>query len=74
MISAVYPGLCSLHFSQQSKSEMSRLVAQILQDIEGGDTFAKALSKHPTISIQLHSIGAAGEVGGVLDDNSQPLG
>jgi len=70
MISAGLPLASALSILvQQSKSEMSRLVAQILQDIEGGDTFAKALSKHPTIFDSTYiQLVRAGEVGGVLDD------
>lgn len=70
MISAGLPLANALSIlAQQSKAEMSRLVGTILQDIEGGLTFADALSKHPkefgTMYIQLVR---AGEVGGVLDD------
>lgn len=70
MISAGLPLASALSILvQQSKSEMSRLVAQILQDIEGGDTFAKALSKHPeTFGPTYIQLVKAGEVGGVLDD------
>lgn len=54
---------------QQSKAEMSRLVANLLQDVEGGNPFSKALAKHPEtfsrIYIQLVN---AGETGGVLDN------
>ncbi len=70
MISAGLPlanGLAIL--SQQSKPDMARLVGSILQDIEGGLTFADALAKHPkefgSMFIQLIR---AGEIGGVLDD------
>lgn len=70
MISAGLPLANALSILvQQSKAEMSRLVATILQDVEGGNTFTKSLAKHPdvftTIYIQLVN---AGEVGGVLDD------
>ena len=70
MISAGLPLASALSILvQQSKSEMSRLVAQILQDIEGGDTFAKALSKHPDVFGSTYvQLVRAGEVGGVLDD------
>lgn len=70
MISAGLPlaGALSI-LVQQSKSEMSRLVANILQEIEGGSTFGDALAKHPkefnSLYIQLVK---AGELGGVLDD------
>lgn len=70
MISAGLPLASALSILvQQSKPEMSRMVATILQDIEGGATFTKALQKYPkhfnTIYVQLVR---AGEVGGVLDD------
>ncbi len=70
MISAGLPLANALSIlSQQSKSDMARLVGAILQDIEGGMTFAAALSNHPkefgSMYIQLIK---AGELGGVLDD------
>ncbi|PIY78943.1 MAG: pilus assembly protein PilC [Candidatus Pacebacteria bacterium CG_4_10_14_0_8_um_filter_43_12] len=70
MISAGLPLANSLSILvQQSKAEMSRLVAQILQDIEGGLTFTKALEKHPDVFSSIYvQLVHAGEVGGVLDD------
>lgn len=70
MISAGLPLANALSIlSQQSKPEMARLVGTVLQDIEGGLTFADALAKHPkefgSMYIQLIR---AGELGGVLDD------
>lgn len=70
MISAGLPLANALNIlSQQSKADMARLVGAILQDIEGGLSFADALAKHPkefgTMYIQLIR---AGEIGGVLDD------
>jgi len=70
MISAGLPLANALSIlSQQSKPEMARLVETVLQDIEGGLSFADALAKHPkefgTMYIQLIR---AGEIGGVLDD------
>ncbi len=70
MISAGLPLATALSILvQQSKSEMSRLVANLLQEIEGGSTFGDALAKHPkefaNIYIQLVK---AGELGGVLDN------
>ncbi len=54
---------------RQSKPEMSKMVAMLLQDVEGGNTFATSLEKHrklfSTIYIQLVR---AGETGGVLDE------
>jgi type IV pilus assembly protein PilC len=70
MISAGLPLANALNIlAQQNKAEMARLVANILQDIEGGMTFADALAKHPkqfnSMYIQLVK---AGEIGGVLDN------
>lgn len=70
MISAGLPLANALSIlSQQSKPEMARLVGAVLQDIEGGLTFADALAKHPkefgSMYVQLIR---AGELGGVLDD------
>lgn len=70
MISAGLPLANALSILvQQSKSEMSRLVAQILQDVEGGLTFTKSLEKHPEVFSSIYvQLVHAGEVGGVLDD------
>lgn len=70
MISAGLPLANALSILvQQSKSEMSRLVAAILQDIEGGLTFTKALEKHKEVFGSIYTqLVHAGEVGGVLDD------
>ena len=70
MISAGLPLANALSIlAQQSNADMSRLVSSVLQDIEGGLSFADALGKHPkefgTMYIQLIR---AGELGGVLDD------
>jgi type IV pilus assembly protein PilC len=70
MISAGLPLATALSILvQQSKAEMSRMVANILQEIEGGSTFGDALAKHPkefnSLYIQLVK---AGELGGVLDN------
>lgn len=70
MISAGLPLATSLSILvQQSKAEMSRLVANLLQEIEGGTTFGDALAKHPGIFSSIYvQLVKAGEVGGVLDD------
>jgi type IV pilus assembly protein PilC len=70
MISAGLPLASALSILvQQSKSEMSRLVAAVLQDVEGGLTFTKALEKHPDVFSSIYvQLVHAGEVGGVLDD------
>lgn len=53
---------------RQSKAEMSRLVAGLLQDVEGGNTFASALEKHKEFSRVYVQLVRAGETGGVLDE------
>ncbi|MBP7768479.1 type II secretion system F family protein [Candidatus Woesebacteria bacterium] len=70
MISAGLPLATSLSILvQQSKSDMSRLVATILQDIEGGTAFGDALAKHPKVFGVIYvQLVKAGELGGVLDD------
>ena len=70
MISAGLPLANALSILvQQSKSEMSRLVAAVLQDVEGGLTFTKSLEKHPEVFSSIYvQLVHAGEVGGVLDD------
>jgi len=69
MINAGLPLATALSILQeQSKESMSKLVGEILRDIEEGATFSKSLEKHSKqfsrVYIQLVK---AGEVGGVLD-------
>lgn len=53
---------------RQSKQEVSKLVATILQEIEGGSTFAKALEQHKKVFSRIYvQLVQAGEAGGVLD-------
>jgi len=70
MISAGLPLATALSILvQQSKAEMSRMVANILQEIEGGTTFGEALAKHPNEFNNLYiQLVKACELGGVLDD------
>lgn len=70
MISAGLPLATSLSILvQQSKNEMSRLVASILQEIEGGMNFADALAKRPDVFNMIYvQLVRAGELGGVLDE------
>ncbi|NCN06905.1 MAG: type II secretion system F family protein [Candidatus Pacebacteria bacterium] len=70
MISAGLPLASSLSILvQQSKPEMSRLTAAILEDVEGGISFADALEKHPDAFDNLYTqLVRAGELGGVLDE------
>lgn len=59
---------------QQSKAEMSKLVAGLLQDVEGGTGFSKALEKRSDIFSRIYiQLVNAGEVGGVLDEVLQRL-
>lgn len=69
MISAGLPLANALNIlSQQSRSEMGQLVTTILQDVEGGMTFADALFKHPKQFDKMYiQLVRAGELGGVLD-------
>jgi type IV pilus assembly protein PilC len=54
--------------SQQPNPSFKKVTSQIKVDVEGGSTFADALSKHPKIFDSLYvNLVAAGEVGGVLD-------
>lgn len=52
----------------QSKGSMQKIVAQILADIEAGDSFSGSLSKHPKIFSRTYiALVKSGEVGGVMD-------
>lgn len=52
----------------QSKGPMQKVVAQILSDIEGGESLSSALSKHPKVfSATYLALVKSGEVGGVMD-------
>lgn len=52
----------------QSKPELGRIMATILQEVEGGNTLAKALEKQPKYFSRLYvQLVNAGEAGGVLD-------
>lgn len=70
MISAGLPLANALNIlSQQSRSEVGQLVTTILQDVEGGLTFADALVKHPKQFDKMYiQLVRAGELGGVLDN------
>lgn len=59
---------------QQSKAEMSKMVATLLQDVEGGNGFSKSLEKHSDIFSRIYiQLVNAGEAGGVLDEVLQRL-
>ena len=52
----------------QSKKSMQAIVAQLLADVEAGESFSAALSKHPKVFGQTYiALVKSGEVGGVLD-------
>lgn len=52
----------------QSKKSMQSVVAQLLADVEAGDSFSNALGKHPQIFGKTYiALIKSGEVGGVLD-------
>lgn len=69
MISAGLPLATALAILQeQSKPAMSAIVSKVLQDIEGGSTFAKALQEHPAVFSRVYiQLVRAGEIGGMLD-------
>lgn len=52
----------------QSKKTMQTVVAQLLADVEAGDSFSAALGKHPHVFSRTYiALVKSGEVGGVLD-------
>lgn len=54
---------------QQTKPGMAVLLDKLLQEVEGGSTFAKALSEHPKEFSRIYvQLVKAGETAGVLDD------
>jgi len=55
--------------TQQSQNKtFTKVLRQIKQDVEGGETFAESLKKHPKIFDELYTnMVVAGEVGGILD-------
>jgi len=54
--------------NQQANPTFKKILTEIRQDVEGGNTFADALKKHPSVFDDLFvNMVAAGEIGGVLD-------
>lgn len=52
----------------QSKGSMQKVVAQLLADIEAGESFSNSLARHSKIFSQTYiSLVKSGEVGGVMD-------
>ena len=60
----------ALHIlNQQSKPAMATMIEDLLRDVEGGSTFAKALENHPKQFPRIYvQLVRAGETAGVLDD------
>lgn len=53
---------------QQSKPQVAKLLSELLKDIEGGQSFAAALAKHPKVFSNVYiQLVKAGEAAGVLD-------
>jgi len=53
----------------QSKGAMQKVVAQLLTDVEGGESLSNALSKHPKVFNATYvALIKSGEVGGVMDE------
>lgn len=52
----------------QSKGSMQKIVAQILADVEAGESFSASLAKHPKLFSPTYiALVKSGEVGGVMD-------
>jgi type IV pilus assembly protein PilC len=53
----------------QSKGPIQKVVAQILVDVEGGESLSTAMSRHPTVFSPTYlALIKSGEVGGVMDE------
>lgn len=54
---------------QQTPNKLfAKTIARVKQEVEGGETFAASLSKHPKIFDDLYTnMVSAGEIGGILD-------
>ncbi len=53
----------------QAKGSMQKMVAQILADVEGGESLSGALAKHPKAFTKTYiALVKSGEVGGVMDE------
>ena len=53
----------------QAKGSMQKMAAQVLADVEGGETLSAALSRHPkAFSPTYIALVKSGEVGGVMDE------
>lgn len=70
LISAGVPLVKALNVivSQTANEALRTIVSQISQDVQGGDTLAKAMSKHPKAFSKLYvAMVRAGETGGMLE-------
>lgn len=54
---------------QQTKGAMQKVVAQILTDVEGGESLSIAMARHPKVFSPTYiALLKSGEVGGVIDE------
>ena len=70
MINAGLPLVQSLTIlaEQTENKNFKKIIAQVLQDIQAGQTLADAMRRHPKIFTELYvNMVAAGEAGGILD-------
>lgn len=69
MVNAGLPITQGLSILQnQSIGALKKVMAQIMSDVEGGESFSKALSKHPAVFSPTYiALIKSGELGGVLD-------
>lgn len=66
-------GLAILN-KQTSNEKLREVIFAILDDVQGGTTFADALAKHPKVFSKLYvAMVRSGEAGGMLDDVLQRL-
>ncbi|WP_052566888.1 type II secretion system F family protein [Candidatus Magnetobacterium casense] len=76
MIDAGLPLVQALDIlAQQTESDkLKSVISQMKVDVEGGSTFAEAISKHPRVFDDLYEgMVQAGEAGGILDTVLQRL-
>ena len=53
----------------QAKGSMQKMAAQVLADVEGGESLSAALSRHPKVFSPTYiALVKSGEVGGVMDE------
>jgi type IV pilus assembly protein PilC len=53
----------------QAKGSMQKMAAQVLADVEGGESLSTALSRHPKVFSPTYiALVKSGEVGGVMDE------